>query len=182
MNPSAKSSTYFSLRAFIRRIAWAILRTNLFGMPLILVFVLILMSIPFTQIVFVFKNSPALFSLGFGLIIFIAIVFVIGHFFWVLRYLRPVIDYFRAERKGRENLKSYAEKALLNCLNAPYFVMILSIIFYFIGIMLLIGVLNILFKFVMGQAFSLILVPFSVGVLISFFQSFSSSLFIFTPP
>ena len=159
---------------FRRRIAWAILSTNLFGLPIIFVFLIILIGIPFSQLFDALSRSPLLLGIGFGAVGGAGVVFVLGHFIWVLYFMKPIFEYLKAEQEKESELKDYARKAMLNSATTPYFTMILSIAFYFIAILLLLVILNFLFKFTLGQALSLFSVPFGVGVLISFFQYFST--------
>ena len=156
--------------AFLRKISWAILSTNLFGMPLILIFVGGILNLEVSQIWDSFTRDPYFFVLSFGLIIGIGAIFVAIHYFLVLRYLKPLIDLLKSWREEKAGLKDQVDKAVRVALHTPYFTMYLSIILYTAGIAALILLIVLIFRLTLGQILSLFFTVISLGVLISFFQ------------
>jgi len=160
--------------AFLRKISWAILSTNLFGMPLLIIFVGGILNIPVSQIGEALRRDPYFFIYSFGIIATVAVIFVVGHFSLVLRYMSPIFNFLRSKEEHEANLKEKARQIVDISLRVPYYTMILSVIFYVSGIGLLLLTLMIFFRFTLRQNISLFLVGLSVGTLISFFQYFTT--------
>jgi len=160
---------------FRRKITWAILSTNLFAQPLILVFIIVILNLGFGQIGDALRRDPYFLVFGVGVFFSVALFFDGAHFLFVLRFLKPIFDYLNASEQGsEESLKDRAYQALLNSLRVPQFTMVLSIILYVIGIMVILALVQILYRFTLGQNLSLFFVSLSMGVIISFFQFFTT--------
>ena len=158
---------------FRRRIAWAILSTNVFGMPLTPIFVGQILNISFGQLGDAFKRSPYFFSYGIGSLATVAIVFLMFHFLLVLRYMRPIFGFLAME--DALQTKEDAYKAVKVAQNAPFFTMYLSVVFYIVGILILLcGFFLPVFRLTISEDLSLFFGSICIGGVISFFQYFTT--------
>jgi len=166
--------TKLDYRIFLRKISWAILSTNLFGMPLILIFIGGILNLELSQIGDSFKRDPYFFIIAFGSIAITASLFVALHFVLVLRKLKPIFSFLKSCQDEKAELKAQIDQAMRISLKTPSYTMYLSIILYVIAVALLIVFIVTIFRLTPGQIFSLFFTSLSVGVLISFFQYFTT--------
>ena len=158
----------------LRKMSWAILSTNLFGMPILLVFIGGILNLAVGQIWDSFQRDPYFFIIFFGSIVVTGGVFVAIHYYLVIRYLRPVFRFLEAWGKEKAELKQSVDQAMRASLSAPYYSMYLSMFLYVSGITLLIVFINLIFRLTWSQILSLFFTSISVGILVSFFQYFTS--------
>jgi len=159
--------------AFRRKVSWAILSPNVFGMPFLPVLIIEVLNVPLTQLRGALTGSPVFFVYGFGLLGFIAIMLVGVHYLMVSRYMRPIFRFVRSSDPAIINSRKEAYKVSNTSQKVPYYAMYLSDVYYVIGILVIDFSIFPFFRFTWGQVLALFLVSMSVGALISFFQYFN---------
>jgi len=160
---------------FRRRITWAILSTNTFGMPLMPVFVGQIMNIPIRQLVDAYHRSFYFFSYGLGSLASVAIAFLVIHYLIVMRHMKPIFSFLAAEDDSPLKSREEAHEAVKIALNAPFVTMYLSLVFYAIGITLLLcGFFLPVFRLTFSEDLCLFFGALCIGGVISFFQYFTT--------
>jgi len=162
----------FTARGFRRRITWAILSTNTFGMPLMPIFVGQILNIPFSPLGDAWERSSIFFSYGLGSLVFVAISFLLIHYLVVMRYLKPIIAFLSSsEDNSPSKSREHAYKAVKIALKAPFLTMYLSLAFYGVGITLLLaGFFLPVFRLTLSETICLFFGAICIGGVISFFQ------------
>lgn len=170
----ANSEPSLSSSSFLRKISWAVLSTNLFGMPLLLLCIGGILNLVPSQLGDSFRRDPYFFIVTFGSIVCTSTIFVALHYLLVLRRLRPLRNFLQAPDRDRSDLKQLTDQVVQASLRVPYYTMYLSIILYGVGIALLIAFIVMVFRLTVSQILSLFFTSICVGVLISIFQYFGT--------
>jgi len=165
----------FSAPVFKRKISWAILSTNVFGMPLMPVFVGQILNIPFRELTEAMTRTPYFFTYGLGSLGTVAVTFLLIHYLLVMRYMKPIIGFLASEDQAKSESKEEAYRVVKLAQAAPFVTMYLSLIFYAAGILVLLFVSFLpVFRLTFGQAVSLFFGSLCIGGVISFFQYFTT--------
>ncbi len=161
-------------KKFRRRLQRAVITTNAVGMPVLIIYVGAILNITITNLYKTVILDPFFFAWNVGLIAIVAIFLIWLHFQFVLRFARPVEVYLATREQGSDPSIDMASNAIKACLDVPFKTMLWSVIFYFIGVLSLLGLIQLVYTYSFTQSFMLFVGAFSTGVLISFFQFFTS--------
>ena len=115
----------FSAPVFKRKISWAILSTNVFGMPLMPVFVGQILNIPFRELTEAMTRTPYFFTYGLGSLGTVAVTFLLIHYLLVMRYMKPIIGFLASEDQAKSESKEEAYQVVKLAQAAPFVTMYL---------------------------------------------------------
>jgi|GEM_PF-632765 len=169
MPVSEREAQAKKLRSDLR---WAITLTNVVGMPILLIFIGAITGIDLKNLVPDFQRDPMYIVFNFAYLGGISAVFVLAHYFVVIRIIVPAQDYLR--RADAEVKKKEARAALIATEILPYRTAAWSVLFYIIGTVAALVGLNIFYVFSVRQLLILYIGIFSTGSLISVLQFYTS--------
>lgn len=160
---------------FRKSITLAIIGPNLVFMPLMPLFMGQLFNIPFGQIIDSLKRNPIFFSYGLGCLAAVAIGFLVAHYFIITRYMHPIFSYLNARNDQQANSKQTAYNTVCIAQNTPFYTTWLSMLFYLLGICLLLGVAFFpFFRLTLRLFVSIFFGGLCLGAIVSFFQYFTT--------
>lgn len=157
------------------RLKWAILSTNIFGMPVLCLFIFTVLGITFTSIASDFKRDPSFIPFNFLLLMMNALIFSIIHLYHVLSSMTPAEEYLAWSHEDRESEKrDLAKSALAASEWLPYRTMFWSAIFYLIGPPIAVASIQFAYSFSIMQTFILWVGITTTGMLVSVFQFYTT--------
>ena len=149
----------------------AIYPTNIVGLPLVVLFVGSVLNLRFGSLLATFRADPLFLPFSLGLIGAVAILLVLVHFALVWSFVRPLRDYLAAAQTRTEKTAMAAVDAIMV---TPVRTMLWSLAFYFLGVGALLVGIQFVYSFTWAQAIMLFIGAVSAGVVVSFFQFFTS--------
>ncbi len=165
------------VKTFRRGLRWAIMSTSVFGLPLLMPVVGVITHITLGNLLSDVLLDPTFFIFLFASISLTSGLLVVLHYELVSRvYTPPLIKYLQ-ERHNTEGDKKrkVALEAIHACQRFPYQTWSWSVVFYLLGVSPLILMLNfVMYTLTLGQSIMAFLATVIAGVLLSFFQLFTS--------
>ena len=149
----------------------AIYPTNVIGLPLLGLFIGSVVNLRYGNITATFRADPFFLTFSLGLIGAVSLFLVFLHFALVWSFIRPLRDYLAAKQTRTEKMAMAAVDAILV---TPVRTMLWSIAFYFSGIGFLLVAIQFVYSFTWAQTVMLFIGSLSAGVVVSFFQFFTS--------
>ena len=158
-------------RALQIAIAW----TNFCGMPFLLIYILVILGAISSQIKTDFYRDPAFIIISSFLLFAVAGLLAFAHLFFIISKIDPIEDYLEnSESQDLKKLEDSAFDALDVSESLPYHTMFWSCIFYVIGTIPAVAVLQIFYCFPFRQLWALYMGILAVGLLISVFQYYTT--------
>ena len=149
----------------------AIYPTNVIGLPLLMLFVGSVLNLRFGNLLATFRADTLFLPFCLGLIGIVSIFLVFLHFALVWSFIRPVRDYLAAKQPPTEKMAMAAVDAILR---TPVQTTLWSIAFYFTGVFALLVAIQLVYSFSWDQSVMLFVGSVATGVVVSFFQFFTS--------
>ncbi len=158
-----------------RALQIAIASTNVIGMPLLFVYIMVILGAVSSHFSVDFERDPAFIPVSFFLLLSISGSLGLIHLFFIIKKTSPIEEFLRnSGSKDEKNLEESAFDALDVSESLPYHTMFWSCIFYLLGTAPAVGMLNIFYCFPFRQLWALYMGVFAVGLLISVFQYYTA--------
>jgi len=157
-------------------VRWAIIKTNIIGMPLLVVLVFVILGITVSSLSEGdLEHDPIFFFYNLAVLLLVSGSFVIIHYFIVIRSIDPCLYLLELNGDGGAGLDRQVSLEALEASDYfPFITMKWSLYFYSLGTILAMLAIQIGYCFSFRQMWAFFIGVFATGVIISVFQFYTS--------